>query len=353
MRSSGSGTRELVFPPVEYYPIPALTDLQPTGNTTDIYYYHTNHLGSTAYVTDQSQNITQGFLYAPFGEITTEFNATFGSDIIPKYSFNAKELDEETGMYYYEARYYKPPVFTSRDPMFEKYFWMTPYAYCANNPVKYVDPDGRDYITGIDQKNKTITIRAKYYTSKENEAELEKALDVWNRQSKKYYYVVGKGKDKQKYAIIFDLQITSYETQEKAKRAYNNDESGMANFYDGRTYKGEDRGETNNGRFIHLNENNALIPNSNRTLSHEVGHSIGLSEWEHGLMESGGTEEWICKDFISQILSTAGFNMCVPMVSIGGNTMCESEKHKNVWSQKQFKEVPNEIQNGKVKRKWQ
>lgn len=61
---------------------------------------------------------------------------------LPKYFFNAKELDEETGMYYYEARYYKPPVFTSRDPLFEKYFWMSPYAYCANNPVKYVDPSG-------------------------------------------------------------------------------------------------------------------------------------------------------------------------------------------------------------------
>jgi RHS repeat-associated protein len=119
----------------------SVNSLHQTG-TSDIYYYHTNHLGSTAFVTDQNQNITQGFLYAPFGEITTEFNATFGSDIIPKYSFNAKELDEETGMYYYEARYYKPPVFTSRDAMFEKYFWMTPYAYCANNPVKYVDPSG-------------------------------------------------------------------------------------------------------------------------------------------------------------------------------------------------------------------
>ena len=113
--------------------------------------------GSTAFVTDQNQNITQGFLYAPFGEITTEYNATFGNDIIPKYSFNAKELDEETGMYYYEARYYKPPVFTSRDPMFEKYFWMTPYAYCANNPVKYVDPDGRDEYE-FDKKGNTKVI---------------------------------------------------------------------------------------------------------------------------------------------------------------------------------------------------
>lgn len=82
------------------------------------------------------------FLYAPFGEITTEYNINFGNNVIPKYSFNAKELDEEIGMYYYEARYYAPPTFTSRDPLFEKYFWMTPDAYCANNPVKYVDPDG-------------------------------------------------------------------------------------------------------------------------------------------------------------------------------------------------------------------
>ena len=87
-------------------------------------------------------SFSQGFLYAPFGEITTEFNATFGNDIIPKYSFNAKELDEETGMYYYEARYYKPPVFTSRDPMMDQKPWLTPYHYCSNNPVGRLDPSG-------------------------------------------------------------------------------------------------------------------------------------------------------------------------------------------------------------------
>ncbi|MBP5413202.1 MAG: RHS repeat-associated core domain-containing protein, partial [Bacteroidales bacterium] len=54
----------------------------------------------------------------------------------------AKELDEETGMYYYEARYYKPPVFTSRDPMMDQKPWLTPYHYCSNNPVGRVDPSG-------------------------------------------------------------------------------------------------------------------------------------------------------------------------------------------------------------------
>ncbi|MBR4493026.1 MAG: RHS repeat-associated core domain-containing protein [Bacteroidales bacterium] len=126
-----------------------ITSLHPTNATSNIFYYHTNHLGSTAYIADINATITQGFLYAPFGEITTEYAPLWQNATLPKYVFNAKELDEETGMYYYEARYYKPPVFTSRDPMFEKYFWMTPYAYCANNPVKYVDPSGEDwYING-------------------------------------------------------------------------------------------------------------------------------------------------------------------------------------------------------------
>ncbi|MBO4581825.1 MAG: RHS repeat-associated core domain-containing protein [Bacteroidales bacterium] len=125
-------------------------------NSGEIFYYHPNHLGNTAFVTDQNQSITQGFLYAPFGEITTEYNINFGNNTIPKYSFNAKELDEETGMYYYEARYYKPPVFTSRDPLFEKYFWMTPYAYCANNPVKYVDPTGVEF---VDNEGNRVRVR--------------------------------------------------------------------------------------------------------------------------------------------------------------------------------------------------
>ena len=139
-----------------------VTVLQPTGTASDIFYYHMNHLGSTAFVTDQNQNVTQGFLYAPFGEITTEYAPSWQNGTLPKYSFNAKELDEETGMYYYEARYYKPPVFTSRDPMFEKYFWMTPYAYCANNPVKYVDPSGEEIDDDIiiqGKNNSSITIK--------------------------------------------------------------------------------------------------------------------------------------------------------------------------------------------------
>ena len=127
--------------PVFELPQVGITGLQPIGGG-DVFYYHPNHLGSTCYVTDGNASVQQGFLYAPFGEITNEHNVGWQSGTLPKYSFNAKELDEETGMYYYEARYYAPPTFISRDPLFEKYPTFSPYAYCANNPVKYVDPSG-------------------------------------------------------------------------------------------------------------------------------------------------------------------------------------------------------------------
>ncbi len=48
---------------------------------------------------------------------TTKYRKNDIASAFPKYAFNAKELDEETGMYYYEARYYAPPVFVSRDPI--------------------------------------------------------------------------------------------------------------------------------------------------------------------------------------------------------------------------------------------
>jgi len=60
------------------------------------------------------------------------------------YLFNAKELDEETGLYYYGARYYDPrvSVWLGVDPMWEKYQGKSVYTFCMDNPVKYLDANG-------------------------------------------------------------------------------------------------------------------------------------------------------------------------------------------------------------------
>ena len=96
-------------------------------------------------VTNLDGHITQNMVYIPFGEVLVEErNGSWTSS----YLFNAKELDEETGLYYYGARYLNPSIalWLSTDPLQGKYPGMSPYNYCAGNPVKLVDPDGRNRV---------------------------------------------------------------------------------------------------------------------------------------------------------------------------------------------------------------
>ena len=76
----------------------------------------------------------------------------YNTETPPKYpqSFTGKERDSETGFSYFGARYYDSDILTgwlSVDPMADKYPGLSPYAYCAWNPIRLVDPDGRDTLT--------------------------------------------------------------------------------------------------------------------------------------------------------------------------------------------------------------
>ena len=105
-------------------------------------YYHTDHLGSATLVTDDAADVVQQIAYLPYGEdwIDVRSNGYFGS----AYKFNGKEKDDETGYSYYGARYYtdRLSIWLSVDPLADKYPHLSPYAYCADNPVMLVDPDG-------------------------------------------------------------------------------------------------------------------------------------------------------------------------------------------------------------------
>ncbi|MFT3995166.1 MAG: RHS repeat-associated core domain-containing protein [Dysgonomonas sp.] len=65
------------------------------------------------------------------------------------YKYNGKEQDRKLGLnlYDYSARQMDNavPRFTSVDPHAEKYYSTSPYVYCANNPIKYIDPTGMEY----------------------------------------------------------------------------------------------------------------------------------------------------------------------------------------------------------------
>ena len=153
-----------------------------TLDSLDIPHYHFyqhDHLGSVRAVVDEN-GVTEHFdEYYPFG-------ATYVQESAPnnrRYKYNGKELDRMHGLNLldYGARWYDPLLgrFTTMDPLCEKYYSISPYAYCANNPVNYVDPDGRKikirksnqkqvlgYINKIAQGNFSVDKKGYLYLSK-------------------------------------------------------------------------------------------------------------------------------------------------------------------------------------------
>ena len=111
----------------------------------ETFFYHSDHLGSTSYITDDHANITQYDAYLPYGELLVDEHSS--SEDLP-YKFNGKQFDEETGLYYYGARYMNPmaSIWYGVDALTEKYPNVTGYCYTFNNPIKLLDPDGNSPI---------------------------------------------------------------------------------------------------------------------------------------------------------------------------------------------------------------
>ena len=105
------------------------------------FYYHPDHLGSSSYITNLNGEVVQHIEYVPFGEVFVEERNNIWNT---PYLFNAKEFDEETGMYYYGARYYEPRVslWISTDPAQEEQVIYSSYCYTKNSPLIFVDPTG-------------------------------------------------------------------------------------------------------------------------------------------------------------------------------------------------------------------
>ena len=105
------------------------------------FFYHPDHLGSSSFITNLDGEVVQHIEYVPFGEVFIEERNNVWNT---PYLFNAKEFDEETGMYYYGARYYDPrlSLWMSTDPMQEKYPNYSSYIYCFNNSIVFIDQLG-------------------------------------------------------------------------------------------------------------------------------------------------------------------------------------------------------------------
>lgn len=108
-------------------------------------FFYKDHLGNNCAVTTSSGHILQANHYYPDGVI----QGSSTNQGYQRYKYNGKELDRMYGLNWYDygARQYDPTIgqFTTIDPLCEKYYYISPYAYCAGNPVNAVDPNGMDW----------------------------------------------------------------------------------------------------------------------------------------------------------------------------------------------------------------
>ena len=125
----------------------------------ETFFYHSDHLGSTSYITDDKANITQYDAYLPYGELLVDEHSS--SEEMP-YKFNGKQFDEETGLYYYGARYMNPvtSLWYGVDPEIEKVPGCSPFTYTFSNPITLIDPNGQSAKVTVNTHSKTIVVSA-------------------------------------------------------------------------------------------------------------------------------------------------------------------------------------------------
>ena len=117
-------------------------------------YFVRDRLGSARSVADEDGNVLQQNLYyargGAWGDVCT-------APCFQSYKYCGKYLDRKHGLdlYDYGARLYDPAAafWTSPDPLYEKHYNISPYAFCNNNPVTFIDPDGRFIDTAWDAAN--------------------------------------------------------------------------------------------------------------------------------------------------------------------------------------------------------
>jgi RHS repeat-associated protein len=130
-----------------------------SGNSKDgfQFYYHPDHLGNSAFITDAKGEAYQHLEYFPFGQTFVEEHS---NQQRTPYLYNGKELDDETGLYYYGGRYYDPitSIWENVDPSWDQpaEISTSPYAYVQDNPITYMDPDGRRKVLTARERTQLI-----------------------------------------------------------------------------------------------------------------------------------------------------------------------------------------------------
>ncbi len=167
-------------------------------------FFYGDHWGSANWITDCGRHPIQYLHYLPYGQLIANQQATYYASGVPMaenlgpdvpqsqynalgvqytenfgrdeqpYLYNGKEFIKAHGLNEYDSqarRYYASIMrTTTMDPLAESYYHISPYAWCGNNPVKYIDPDGREVKWGSKKEEKVYRRYKKIVNSRERRA---------------------------------------------------------------------------------------------------------------------------------------------------------------------------------------
>ena len=163
------------------------------------YFYFNDHLGNVRAVIDGGNHNIQFNHYYPYGLPMAE--TTDGKQNEQPYKYNGKEFERKNGLNWmdYGARHYDAALgrFTTIDPLTEKYYGWSPYAYCMNNPVRFVDSDGRKvyFAPGVSAQFKQDFAKSVQYLNSRGAGGMLAKLE----KSDKVYYIAESSEAGSKY----------------------------------------------------------------------------------------------------------------------------------------------------------
>ena len=256
----------------------------------------------TRVVLDKVGCVLERYNYYPYGEIVPVSVASSGNT---DYLYTGKESQQSLfGINWYDsgARFQTTDgIFTGIDPLAEKYYHLSPYAYCAGNPVNVIDPTGMDGImTGSGTEEDPYVITANYYyqtgsLDSETVDGLNRALADYNNKGRSRKITMSDGSK-----VFVRFQLSAKEVDDP-QEAYLNDWTLDANGgqirYGNKVDTSANPSNSEGNEFGSANQKTVSINLSNidngvkngfnksqlieGTFLHEIGHNLGLDHTDN------------------------------------------------------------------------
>ena len=232
---------------------------------------------------------TQNHTYRPTVSAASSA-ATYSLFPVPyslNFTFSAKERDVETGLSYFGSRYYSSDlsIWLSVDPMASKYPGLSPYVYCANNPVKLVDPNGETVIVSGDGAEEVVNqlnnVTSKNFTLDLNE---NGEMVCFGKAKTRTDRLIKKAINSNKETVnIVANNSNEFTDRNDEKHSYSQDDSG-GGFYGGGAYGGSVVSDKHSTSYQYVNPK--ALANLDKLVGDKIVGKYMLHEFAEGFFSA-------------------------------------------------------------------